>query len=81
MMLVDEQRDHLENHCLVERPMSDNERVEYLYFVITSMYKKKEGSPTDNTDKFLKRKKKLGESITEFAAELKDVLYQPGRAP
>ena len=56
--------------------MSDDERVEYLFFVIKSMYKKKEGSPTDNKDTFLKRKQKVGESITEFAAELKDVLYQ-----
>ena len=40
------------------------------------MYKKKEGSPTDNKDKFLRRKQKVGESITEFAAELKDALYQ-----
>jgi hypothetical protein len=56
--------------------MSDDERVEYLFFVITSMYKKKEGSPTDNKDKFLKRKQQIGESVTEFAAELKDVLYQ-----
>ena len=77
MMLVDEQqRDRLERHCFIERPMGDDERVEYLFGVITSMYKKKEGSPTDNKDKFLKRKQKVGESITEFAAELKDVLYQ-----
>ena len=27
-------------------------------------------------DRFLKRKQKVGESITEFAAELKDALYQ-----
>ena len=77
MMLVDEQqRDRLESHCFVEKPMSDDERVEHLLGVIISMYKKKEGSPTDNKDKFLKRKQKVGESITEFAAELKDVLYQ-----
>ena len=54
MMLVDEQQcDRLESYCFVEKPMSDDERVEYLFFVITSMYKKKEGSPTDNKDKFL----------------------------
>ena len=77
MMLVDEkQRDRLENHCFVERPMSDDERVENLFGVIISMYKKKEGSPPDNKDKFLKRKQKVGETITEFAAELKGVLYQ-----
>ena len=56
--------------------MGDDERVEYLFGVITSMNKKKERSPTDYKDKFLKRKQKVGESITEFAAELKDVLYQ-----
>ena len=57
MMLVDEQqRDRLESHCFDERPMSDDERVEYLLGVIISMYKKKEGSPTDNKSKFLKRK-------------------------
>ena len=42
MMLVDEQqRDRLESHCFVERPMSDDERVEYLLGVIISMYKMK----------------------------------------
>ena len=40
------------------------------------MYKKKEGTSTDNKDRFLRRKQRVGESITEFAAELKDVLYQ-----
>ena len=75
MMLVDEQQsDRLESHCFVEKPMSDDERVEYLLGVIISMYKKKVGSPTNNKDKFLKRKQKVGESITEFAAELKDIL-------
>ena len=77
MMLVDElQRDRLESHCFVERPMGDDERVEYLFGVFISIYKKKEGSPTDNKDKFLKRMLKVGETITEFAAELKGVLYQ-----
>ena len=77
MMLVDEQlRDRIESHCFVGKPMQDDERVEYLFEVIHSMYKKKEGSPTDNKDRFLKRRQKVGESITEFAAELKDVLYQ-----
>ena len=57
------------------RDQSDDERVEY-FFVITSMYKKKEGSHTDIKDKFLNRKQKVGETITEFAAELKDLLYQ-----
>ena len=77
MMFVDEQlRDRLESHCFVDKPMLEDERVEYLFKVIHSMYKKKEGSPTDNKDRFLRRKQKVGESITEFAAELKDVLYQ-----
>ena len=30
----------------------------------------------DNKDRFPKRKQKAGESITEFAAELKDGMYQ-----
>ena len=40
------------------------------------MCKKKERSRKDKKDKYLKRKHKVGESITEFAAELKDVVYQ-----
>ena len=77
MMLVDEQlRDRLESHCFVDRPMQDEERVEFLFKAIHSMYKKKDGSPTDNKDRFHKRKQKVGESITEFTTELKDVLYQ-----
>ena len=76
MMLVDEQlRDRLKSHCFIDKPMHVDERVEYLFKVIQSMYRKKEGSPTDNKDRFLRRKQKVGESITEFAAELKDVLY------
>ena len=60
MMLVDEQqRDRLESHCFVEKPMSEDERVEHLLGVIISRYKKKEGSSTDNKDKFLKRKQKV----------------------
>ena len=51
--------------------MSDDDRVEYLFFVITSMYKWNEGSPTYNRDKFLKQKQNVGESITEFAVESK----------
>ena len=43
MMLVDEQlRDRLESHCFVDKPIQDDERVEYLFEVILSMYKKKE---------------------------------------
>ena len=59
--------------------MHDDERVEYLFKVVHLMYKKKEGSPTltliltDNKDRFLRRKQRVGESITEFSAEL---LYQ-----
>ena len=59
-----------------DKPMQDDERVEYLFKIIHLIYKKKEGSPTDNKDRFLRRKQRVGESITEFAAELKDVLYQ-----
>ena len=52
MVLVDEQlRDRLESHCFVDKPMQDDERVEYLFKVIHPMYKKKEGSPTDNKNR------------------------------
>ena len=60
MMIVDEhQSDRLESHCFVERPMSDDERVEYLFFVITSMNKKKEGSPRIIRINSLKESKRL----------------------
>ena len=77
MMLVDEQqRDRLESHALFDKPMSDKDYVEHLFVVIRSMYRKKEGSPTDNKDKFLKRKQRSDEEITEYAEDLKDSLYQ-----
>ena len=60
MMLVNEQlRDRLESHCFVDKLMQDDERVEYLFKVIQSMYKKKEGSPIDNKDRFLSRKQRV----------------------
>ena len=43
LMLVDQnERTSLESHCLVDRPLSSEEHVEYLLKVITEMYKKKE---------------------------------------
>ena len=49
IMLVDEQqRDRLESHALFDKTMSDRDYVEHLFVVIRSIYKKKEGSPTDN---------------------------------
>ena len=68
MMLVDEQqRDILESHALFDKPMSDKDYVEHLFVVIRSMYRKKEESPTDNKDKFLKRKQRCNEEIAEYA--------------
>ena len=55
MMLVDkQQRDRLESHALFDQPISDKDYVERLF--IRSMYRKKEDSPTDNKDKFLKKR-------------------------
>ena len=56
--------------------MSDKDYVEHLFVFIRSMYRKKEGSPTDNKDKFLKRKQRGDEEIAEYAEDLKDSLYQ-----
>ena len=43
MILVDEQlRDRLKSHCFVNKLMHDDERVEYLFKVINSLYKKME---------------------------------------
>ena len=40
------------------------------------MYRKKEGSPYDNKDKFLKRKQRCDEDTTDYSEDLKDSLYQ-----
>ena len=77
MMLVDQQQmDRLESHALFDKPMSEIDYVEQLFVVIRFIYRKKEGSPTDCEDKFLKRKQLSDEDITEYAEDLKDSLYQ-----
>ena len=69
-MLVDQnERTSLESHCLVDRPLSSEEHVEYLLKVITSMYKKKKGTPTQNKDRFLRRIQQEGETIVDYAAD------------
>ena len=48
MMLVDEpQRDRLESHSLFDRAIHTDKHLEHLFNVIRTMYKKKEGSPTN----------------------------------
>ena len=46
-----------------------------MFNVIRTMYKKKEGSPTENKKKFLKRKQRHDEPIADFAMEMRDTLY------
>ena len=77
MMLVDEpQRDRLESHSLFDRAIHTDEHLEHLFNVIRTMYKKKEGSPTENKKKFLKRTQREDEPIVDFAMEMRDTLYQ-----
>ena len=77
LMLVDQnERTSLESNCLVDRPLSSEEHVEYLLKKISSMYKRKEGTPTQNKDRFQKRTQQEGESIVDYAADLMDTLYQ-----
>ena len=53
LMLVDQnERNSLESHFLVEGPLNTVENFENL--LISSMYKRKEGTPTQNKDRFLK---------------------------
>ena len=60
MMLVDEpQRERLESHSLFVRAIDTDEHIEHLFNVIKTMYKKKEGSPTENKKKFLKKNSKM----------------------
>ena len=40
------------------------------------MYKKKEGTPTQNKDRFLRRILQEGETIVDYVADLRDTLYQ-----
>ena len=76
LILVDQcERNSLESHCLVEGPLNTDEHVEHLLKVITSMYKMKEGTPTQNNNRFLKRVQQEGEPIANHAA-LRDTLYQ-----
>ena len=77
MMLVDEtQRDRLESHSLFDRAIHTDEHLEHLFNVIRTMYKKKEGSPTENKKKFLKRTQREDEPIVDFAMEMRNTLYQ-----
>ena len=76
MLEYQNERISQESHCLVDRPLSSEEHVEYLLKVITSMYKRKEGTPTQNKDRFLKRTQQEGETIEDYAADLRDTLYQ-----
>ena len=60
LMLVDQtERISLESHCLVDRPLNTDEHVEYLLNVIKSMYKKKADTPTQNMEKFMRRKQRI----------------------
>ena len=77
LMLVDQnERTSLQSHCLDDGPLSSDELVEYLLKVITSMYKRKKGTPTQNKDRFLRRTQQEGETIADYAADLRDTLYQ-----
>ena len=50
MMLLDQtERTSSESHCLVDGPLNTDEHVEHLLREISSMYKKKEGTPTQNS--------------------------------
>ena len=76
MMLVDEpQRERLESHSLFDRAIHTDEHLEHLFNVIRTIFKKKEGSPTENKKKFLKRTQRHDEPIADFAMEMRDTLY------
>ena len=76
MMLEDEpQRERLESHSLFDRAIHTDEQLEHLFNVIRTMYKKKEGSPTENKKKYLKRTQRHDEPIADFAMEMRDTLY------
>ena len=77
MMLVDEpQRERLESHSLFDRAIHTDEHLEYLFNQIRTMIKRKEGSPTENKKKFLKRTQRQDESLNDCAMEMRDTLYQ-----
>ena len=69
------QIDRLESHSLFDRAIHNDERLEHLFNVIRTMYKKKEGSLTENKRKFLKRIQRQDEPIVDFAMEMRDTLY------
>ena len=73
MMLVDEpQRERLESNSIFDRAIHTDD---HLFNVIRTMYKKKDGSPTENKKKFLKRTQRHDEPIADFAMEMIDTLY------
>ena len=81
-MLVEEtERTSLESHCLIEKPLNAKEHVEHLLNVIKSMYEKKLGTPTQNMERFMRRKLKEYEHIPDYANDFKDTLYKacPGQ--
>ena len=45
------------------------------------MYKRKEGSPTANKRKFLKRTQRQDEPLNDFAMKMRDTLYQARPGP
>ena len=82
LMLVEEtERTSLESHCLVEQPINADEKVEHMLKVIKLMYKKKAGTPTQNMEKFMRRKQQEDEPTPDYANDLKETLYQewPGQ--
>ena len=82
MMLVEEtERKSLESHCQVDRAMNPEEHLEHLLKVIKSMHKKKSSTPTQNMEKFMRRKKNEDERIPDYASDLKETLYRawPGQ--
>ena len=77
MMLVDElHRERLESHSLFDRAIHTDEHLEHMFNVIRTMYKRKEGSPIEIKNKFLKRTQRYDEPITDFAMEMRETLYQ-----
>ena len=82
MMLVEEtERTSLESHCLIDKALNADEDLEHLLNVIRSMYKEKSGTPTQNMEKFMRRKQREDERIPDYANDLKETLYRawPGQ--
>ena len=77
LMIVDQtERTSLESHFLVGDPFNTDKYVEHLLRVITLMNKRKEWTPTQNKDRSLKRTQQEREAIADYAADLRDTLYQ-----